>query len=238
VRNKEVRTMDASRKLRTKTWLTTVAVALVALPLGAAAATGPPTIRFEPQAVVASGLTPGGQVVWFGVAREIADEVTTMVRRDAIAADDDRDGTVRLELTREVPWKSVWIAVDLATGEYAAAAPEGYPLRLVPWRGMGILQGQGGPDRIEEARSFVELLVVRPELGAWGYTAGDGGPRDEDGVPDNRLRMALERVVPIGASPAPPERLQPTDLVALVDASLLEVTIVRAGQPAGLGEGQ
>ena len=70
------------------------------LGLATAEATAKPVISFSPQAVAASGLTPGGKVVWFGVAREISQRTATLVRREEIVTDDDKDGAVRLELGR------------------------------------------------------------------------------------------------------------------------------------------
>ncbi len=75
------------------------------------------TLSFEGTAVVASGLRSGGQVVWFGVARELDDGWATIVRREEVASDTDGDGVVRLELDREVPLQSVWVAVDLTNGK-------------------------------------------------------------------------------------------------------------------------
>ena len=46
-----------------------VGLVLFAAPLAAAAL---PRISFEPDAVVAHGISPKGQAVWFSVAREIS----------------------------------------------------------------------------------------------------------------------------------------------------------------------
>jgi hypothetical protein len=75
---------------------------LLALPVEALALD--PAISFAPEAVEASGLTPGGKVVWFGVAREISERSATIVRREKIVSDDDKDGDVTLDLGRPVPW--------------------------------------------------------------------------------------------------------------------------------------
>lgn len=98
---------------------------LLAVPLAAGAS---PVVTFETSAVVAGGLTPKGQVVWFSVAREISRQATSVVPRIELGKDDDGDGTVRLDLDEDVPLRSIWFAVDLATGEAGVAAPEGFPL--------------------------------------------------------------------------------------------------------------
>jgi hypothetical protein len=74
----------------------TVLGALLLGPSPAVAAVSP-AIAFSPQRVIASGLTPGGQVVWFGIAREISQRVATIVRRTKIG-EADKDGAAAPEL--------------------------------------------------------------------------------------------------------------------------------------------
>jgi hypothetical protein len=190
-----------------------------------------PLITFEEQSVVASGMSPGGQVVWFSVAKQIEGRMADFVRRDDLLIDEDGDGSVRFELGRDVPRQSIWVAVDLATGEAAVATPEGYPLRdasLAPGRGRG---EAGRPDWSEEGRQLLELLVVRPGEGAWGLAFGDGGARDEDGRADGRITAALARLQAVGRSPAPPERFHPRDLVFAVDLNRMEILTERVPAP-------
>lgn len=194
------------------------------LGLAPAAAAVEPVLSFSAEAVTASGLTPGGQVVWFGVAREIAERSATLVRRDEVAIDDDRDGEVRLELGRPVPLQSIWVAVDLATGAAAVAAPEGYPLRRLDLPGRSIGHAAGKPDWIEDDRGFVEVLLVRPGQGAWGATVGDGGEADDDGSYDGRLMASLDRMRGVGASPpAAPASFSPRDVVVVIDPNRMEI---------------
>lgn len=117
-------------------------IMLLVVPLSAAAL---PEISFEPSAVVARGITPKGQAVWFSVAREISRRSIDVVPRHAVTADEDADGAVRLELGQEVPLRSVWFAVDLATGETAVAAPP--PERFSPKDVLLIVD----PERLEFA---------------------------------------------------------------------------------------
>jgi hypothetical protein len=137
-----------------------IGLVLLALPLSAAT---PPQISFEPEAVVAHGISPKGQAVWFSVAREISRRSTNVVPRHAVVADDDGDGTVRLELEQEVPLRSIWFVVDLATGETAVAVPEGFPLLEMELPGRAI---PAALNRLDLERRMVYLLLVRPGVGA------------------------------------------------------------------------
>ena len=191
-----------------------------------------PAITFDKSSVSVAGVSPKGQAVLFSVAREVAeDDVATVVRRSRVLPDDDGDGVVKLDLGRDVPLRSVWVAVDLATGQVAAAAPEGYPLRLVKWRGVGIVHGNAHADRVEDARTFAEVLLVRPGAGAWQLTVGDGSAGDDDGAADGKLAAALDRMTPVAGTTPPPTKFDPKDVVVLIDPNRMELTVVQTGDP-------
>lgn len=197
---------------------------LFAVPLSAATL---PEISFEPDAVVARGITPKGQAVWFSVAREISRRSIDVVPRQAVTADEDGDGKVRLELGQEVPLRSVWFAVDFATGETAVATPEGFPLLEMELPGNAI---PAALNRLDLRRRFAYLVLVRPGVGAWQLRVGDGGGSDEDGEPNGILRAALSSLAPVQeGGPPPPERFSPKDVLLIIDPERLEFARVRIG---------
>jgi hypothetical protein len=215
-----------------KTFLLSLFLPALAISQPPAGSPQPLAITFQTTSVTVEGVTAKGQVVGFSVAREIAqDDVATVVRRSRALMDDDGDGKVQWDLGREVPLRSVWVAVDLATGQVATAAPEGYPLRRVDWRGLGIVRGDPRSDRVEDARSFAEVLLVRPGVGAWRLTVGDGSEADDDGLPDGRLAAALDRMSPVAGTAEAPSRFDPKDVLVLVDPNRMELTVVQAGNP-------
>ncbi|OYW01495.1 MAG: hypothetical protein B7Z61_12415, partial [Acidobacteria bacterium 37-71-11] len=102
----------------------TVLALLIALPVVAK-----PTITVEANAVVASGVTPSGQVAWFSIAWDRYQAMNRVTRRDRIDADSGA-GQVTFAVDGGVPQNSIWVVVDLSSGDYAVAAPEGTQLRL------------------------------------------------------------------------------------------------------------
>lgn len=211
--------------------------ALVSLPWPAAAQ-GPPPARpelaFEESAVVASGIRSKGQVAWFSVAREIADDWATIVRREDVAEDTDGDGVVRFDLDRPVPLKSIWVAVDLTTGEYAVGTPEGFPLQQLDLPSRGLGRAASGPEWVESPGQLAEVLIVRPGAGAWGMTAGDGGEGDEGPRGDRRVTVSLPRFHGVRATAAAPERYSPRDLVFSIDPDLMKVYVGQVVEPSAL----
>jgi hypothetical protein len=206
-------------------------LALAAAPLHAAT---PVMLRFEPGAVVAQGITPGAQVVWFSVAREPQGYISRVVRREDVLSDADQDGSVAFPLEKEAPFKSIWVAVDLVDGRFAIAAPEGYPLREIGFPADGVRPVGGLLRELRNARGTAEILVVRPGTGAWGLSVADGGPADEDRANDGTLISSLRQAYAIGASPAPPDHFLPKDVLVMIDPQRMELYTVslNPGSPA------
>jgi hypothetical protein len=194
----------------------------------AAAGAAPLRITLEKNAVAASGVLPQGRVVLLGVTREIGEDDFPVVRRHLeVLTDEDGDGTVRLPLEQGVPLRSLWAVADLASGDFDAAAPEDFGLRRVNWRGRGLERRQDGKDAVEDRRSLVELLVVRPQSGAWALRVGDGGDTDGDGAIDGRLQGVLDQMKPLAGSPQPPSEFEKDDLVVALDPSAMEITLIK-----------
>jgi len=122
----------------------------------------------------------------------------------------------------------MWVAVDLATGDFDAGAPSDFRLHRGNWRGRGIDHRRDGRDQIEDARPFAEVLVVRPGVGAWTLRLGDGSPADADGAADGRLAAAFDSLEPLAGSPPPPARFAPGDTILLFDPNEMEMVLVKA----------
>jgi len=185
-------------------------------PLGRAASAAP-TLVFEEAAVVAGGFLEGEEVVFFAVAR-VPLGFTSRVEVYQGEEVADFFGEARFELESQVPLKSVWTVVSRRSGALVVDAPEGFPLREVPFPREPFLPGAAGAvSRMRHGFPWVDVLVVRPRVGAWHQRASDGGGADRDGEPNGRPVTDLEDLVPIGLSPGPPERLSPRDVVVVVD---------------------
>src|SRR5688572_31038304 len=80
-------------------------------------------VAFGPRSLTFTGVTPGGTLIVFGVAREPLNTTpitpAIVVRAESLI-DLDGDGTVRLDLPVPVPRQGMWAAVDLAIGTHAA----------------------------------------------------------------------------------------------------------------------
>ncbi len=207
--------------------VTAMLMALAAAAYGATAKSGL-AIGFDKAAVVVSGVSPNGQVVVFGVAREVDDFVAKISRRHQVVAA-DATGSARYDLGRAVPQPSVWVAVDLATGSVATGAPGGGSIVESDFRGSGPAALGSGLDGIADERPLLDVLVVRPGQGVWYALVGDGGPADEGEPNDGRVEISLAHLRSVGigaaASVSSPAAFASRDVVVAIDPLVLTVIV-------------
>jgi hypothetical protein len=186
-------------------------------------------ITFEDTSVAASGLTPGKAVIWFGVEHRVDADYSGEMAQHYEVGTVAADGTARLDLGRAPAPRSFWAAVDLDSGAVLLSAPNGYRIAR-PQRLSRLGLGQGSKaDELLDDRPFLMGLMVRPGTGAWAFTGGDGGPRDEDGRNDGHLRFALDKFDPLPGSPAAPAKLTGQDLWIVVDPLNMEIAVHKGG---------
>lgn len=194
-------------------------------------ASAPPelAVSFEEAAVLAAGLTPGGDAVFWSVAREPQGYFQRVVGRRGVEVVDAL-GEARFEPEDgAVPLKSAWAIVDLASGAFAVAAPPGFPLERVPFPGRAFEVGAPGVvNRLRHAGEALEVLVARPGVGAWRLATWDASPQDRDETDDDRVLLGLEDLEPFEASgPGPPERFAQGDVIVVLDPRTLRVYATR-----------
>lgn len=188
-----------------------------------------PAISFAPDGVAVQGVTAGGRVVWYGLEGTVEDYSAVIVRHaDVVTA--AADGTAAFSLGRPSATSALWIAVDLASGAYDVAVPEGFTLRRLPAPPTGLSRGTGADlDHLTDPRAYIEVLVVRPGAGAWTFRGGDGGVDDDDGAPDGLLHLPLDRLAPLAGSPATDGKIGEQDLWFVLDPNRFEISIQKGG---------
>jgi hypothetical protein len=207
-----------------------VAIPELGAPLWAREVSGGPMLVVSDQAVTATGMTPGGTVVWLGMGRKAVEYEATFVRRRGSLQADSR-GQVQVPLTEAVPPQSIWAAIDLASGAYATASPAGFtPLILTLGPEAFELRGTGFADRLADVADYAEVLLVRPGQGAWGKAIGRGGADDESNPGDVAFRLAFDRLEPFPGTTAPaPDKLSAKDLIFVLHPQAMALAVVSFG---------
>jgi hypothetical protein len=189
-------------------------------------ASGAPVVEAAGSALVIRNITPGSSVALLGVAREPAYYMAHMVVRRELLADEDRDGTVQYPLPNGVAFQSIWIAIDVASGETTTFSPDGYVPLEMHERGAGRSKSvEAIENTLDIGRAVVELVVVRPGHGAWFATPRDGGAADRNGR-DRNIRLDPAKMKARGGTHGDaPHALQNGDVVAVIDPEMMEYWI-------------
>lgn len=171
------------------------------------------TIALGDHSLTASPVTPGGQAVLAGVDRESA----TFFFNDTHYTDAQAEsgGTATFSIDRGITPRSVWIAVDVATGRVAIVTPAGSPYRPRP---SAAKSANARAASIAIDGTSVDLLLIRPGTGAWRLSAGDGAAMDADGLQNQTLTLAAADFEPLAGTAAAPSELAPHDLLIGIDA--------------------
>jgi hypothetical protein len=189
-----------------------------------------PRIEFGSNEVLATGITPGGSVAWFSVAREAAPFVAVMARREAIVTDSGGSGTVSFDVGKPVPECSISVAVDLASGDFAVASPPSYPLREVALSPGAFRNAPNGKlARVVQDSHLLEVFVARPGVGAWVAMLTD--QEDQTAPTHGSVAVALERLQPVGPTTAAPDEFSTGDVFVAIDPERMTVASVRATGP-------
>lgn len=204
------------------------ALAAVAIPAFAQSAL---TIQVSETAITISNATRGGHVVLFSCSRGTR-EGRIHVQPTAVMLDDgDGDGVVRVVPAEAVPLRSVYVAVDYASGSIVTGAHPEYPLLVSPI-GAEMLRkdAEGDVAQLAQALPRIVLLLVRPGTGAWLLRGRDGEASDRDGSGNGKLLLAFEDATSITGRDKAPKKLKSGDAVAAIDPSHLDVFVGQIGK--------
>jgi hypothetical protein len=177
-------------------------------------------IQYGTKSLAVSGASPGGDVVVFGIIHSNYRGLESIQKPESIEHADDK-GLVTVTVPRP-SFRSVWLVVDLKTGEFLISSPPGYQFRrtAVP---LDAIERAG--TALLHARPSVDVYVVRRGLGGWHARAGVVG--GTSGARDAGVTVGLDRLKPVGATPAAPQVLEPDDIVMVFDAPFMQFWVTK-----------
>jgi hypothetical protein len=169
-----------------------------------------------------------GTLHWFAVWKErIQDAWTNIESFEGFEEDTDADGEITIELDRAPPLLSVWVFVLPESRSILVWTPPDYPLRAIETElNQTLARFRPGRRNLEVPGKNIEWTLFRPDKGVWRGKVYDGTEEDEDGKPDGRTRIALDRLVGVErALGPPPEVLTPGDLLIGVDVRTMRFLV-------------
>lgn len=179
------------------------------------------------ESVTIANVTRGGSAVLFMCERGSRDGRTHVRKQALILRDDDGDGTLHFTPESKVALRSVWVAVDFASGATAAAAHPGFPLVLSEIPVTRFKKDADGIAELEQELRRMVLLLVRPGNGAWTLLARDGQLGDSDRAENARLTLRFADARAIEGKVAAPKHLKKNDVLVAIDQSRLDVYLAR-----------
>jgi hypothetical protein len=192
-----------------------------------------PVITFGPTTVIATGIAPGGDAVFFGVSYHGPGGSNWLIRWRRVVSDDDHDGTVILDLGADYSLSSsLWTVVDMANAHYAIKAyvDASYNDAYNPPQPFSHSSPPGQVDRFEFHRPLLDALYVHPGLGAWTWIASDGSSSDKDGRPNGVTTIELSGGRPLKGSKTPPQGFVPGGLIIAIDWWHMDVLALRVNE--------
>jgi hypothetical protein len=182
------------------------------------------TLTFGAGEVAIAGIDGPHQVVVFGIGIGRHGYRPLLTREVKPLTDDDGDGKATLTV-HQTPTRSVWVVVDVETGEYVVTTPAGsFPTALALAAG----EWRGNQAHVDVRRRYLEALVVRPGVGAWALRLTEGGSNDGDGLNNGLTRLRLDRMDKVIGEEKGPSFVIPKDLVVIVDPLTLDTFISEA----------
>jgi hypothetical protein len=157
-----------------------------------------PAVQFGKRTVTVSGVSPGTDVVVFGVIKIPLLSYSRLQRFQAVVSA-AKDGSASAQTDFDIPVTSVWVVADLRTGQVTLATPRPRGVATVP---IGHSVIRGNADHFSFDRSFLDLIYVHAGEGAWIWHAVDGGAGDEDG-PNGMTTIDIAKAIHIAGQSSP-----------------------------------
>lgn len=189
------------------------------------------SISFGAQTLEIAGVTPGATVFIYGLARESHAWVANIVPRETRLTDDDHNGAIAWNFEKNVPLRSVWFAVELGSGKYAAAAPNKYPARAIDLTSTHVARNSSGAiEEVSFSGSLVDCVVVRPANGnIWGATVAAHSSGDRSTAKRRVTFLISDLQGRQGTSAPAPSALDPNDVLFVLNSFQGEYGVAMGG---------
>jgi hypothetical protein len=202
-------------------------LALLAMPLCAIAAPSRLAVTFSGTEVVISGATPNSRAVLVGLAQEPLGYYSSQ-RTFCETLNTDSGGIAHFDTKSERLWKSIWGAVDLASGDYFVAQPERSRGRQTEFKGKGLGKGANGKlSKLEQEGQWLELMLVKPGGDVFHALVVDGGPFDEDGTNDGVVHPSVDALELVKGKGEKPDEYRADDVLFVINPDDLSMVVVK-----------
>jgi len=213
--------------------LVLLSLALAASAFGAQPAPQTLSLVFNDHSISVRGTLPSQPVLLFGLAREARNYITRIQPYEKQLLDANGSGQVSSDFDRAASWRSIWLAVDLASGAAVAGGPPEYRTTSIALTGKELKKDAGGEiAQIVADGSMVQFVVVRPGVGVWGEMALSQSSLDEGtDKNNNKVTLSVLKLQPMaGTTAAVPKKLKKGDVVFVLDSFHARYGVATVGE--------
>jgi hypothetical protein len=197
------------------------------------ASAGSLVLTFGERSVTVDGVTPGGDVVIFAVAKEPGGStppIPTKTGHAVVLRDNAREGKVVLTRERPVPLIANWVAVDIASGRWVASGSPGFDAQALPSEEFAKRDGAGQLRKISALVPEMDVLLARPGTGAWRLHSAKTSGTDENGRDALPLQIDVARMIPLSDVLPKLDSIHQGDIIALIEPQSMSFAVVEVGK--------
>jgi hypothetical protein len=186
----------------------------------------PPAITFEPSALVITGVTPNTAIIVFGVECRVQG-YGWATRNVYEVLQSDASGNARLDVSpRVIPPRSIYTAVDSLTGGFAVVSAQGAPLATPSAPSLTLNDSLADEvtafDTFDLNRQWIEVICVRPGVGAWRMSVNDGSSADALPTP-GAVQLEASGMHLLAGTQSSPVQFLPSDVLIVIAPYDMEV---------------
>ena len=192
-----------------------IAVVFLCLSLGAAKPPRSLEVVAGERSIGVAKASPGAKLILIGYEYAFNGEsrVVRHVRREANAGP---TGSASFDLNRELAARGFWVAFDLSSGAYGAAAQGKHGLREAELPSRLLKKSASGKfEKVETRFELMHVIAIRPGIGAWDRTAGDGAEGDDDLILNGQTNVSAQSLRGIAGTTQDLDELKDGDLLAI-----------------------
>lgn len=204
----------------------------LAAPHAFAASDPPPplTIAADGTGITVANVTSTSGVVLLGITLQTDHGVLTSREILTTVRDDDGDRSIRYTPSGGVPLRSIFMAIDRASGAVAFGCRPDYTIDRISVPSASLKKNEAGEIiQLLQDRISADMVVVRPAGGAWALRAFEGGAKDADKLQNGHLVLAFDQADPLDTGGDKLKHLKNGDVVAVIDPGHMQAFAVTIG---------
>lgn len=203
-------------------------IATLILPLAVATyvSAAVPSLSFGPAGVTMANLQPGTRVAWMSLTRTPASAYHSRIELDRGIGIAEQTSLAAFPKAAADTTRSLWVVAaieqDIA-GAVASPAYKASPSAIA-------VTATNGANTISVVSPSVELMLVRPNVGAWYVGATDGAGNDQDDLQNTTIAISLQSLQALDEGDGPPATIANGDVILLIDPRRSRTAVVKVGE--------